>query len=244
VLLLNPFTFDFSTVDLKVLFAALALILTGIGVFYFTWWKNRKRLSYEILSNVLLISTDEEIQDKVEVLYEGQRVKNVRLLVIKLVNDGHVPIKKDDFDKPVKFIFPNAKILTADKLTTYPENLGITSHYRNDWLEMDPALFNRKDYVQFKLLLNDYQSMKIDARIIGVSAIRKVRPRLLGGDSIFILPFLAAGVYGGYRFFTRAGTVTDEADRTLYLLALSVVTMSVLWGVARIINKYTGDNEN
>lgn len=86
--------FDFSTIDLRVILTALG-ILVAVGIaLYFQWWRNRKRLSYEILSNVVLVSAEKEIEDKIEILYEGQSVKNVRILVIKVVNDGYQPIKK------------------------------------------------------------------------------------------------------------------------------------------------------
>ena len=170
----TPFVnFDFTTVDLRVVFAALAILVAIALAFYFQWWRNRKRLSYEILSNVLLISTEKEIQDKVEVRYAGQPVKNVRLLVIKLINDGYLPVKKDDFEKPLKFLFPGSRILTVEKVKFHPENIGVEFTYQDDWLRVDPALFNRKDYVQFKLLLTEYSKMSIDARIVGVSAIQR-----------------------------------------------------------------------
>jgi hypothetical protein len=60
-----------------------------------------------------------------------------------------------------------------------------------------------------------------------------------------MLPFLAAAAFGVYRFFTRATAVTDESDRTLCLLAVSLVTFVVLMGVARVVNKHLrSDNEN
>ncbi|HYX28957.1 MAG TPA: hypothetical protein VE863_10335 [Pyrinomonadaceae bacterium] len=172
-LFLNPFNFDFTTIDWKVVIGILAVSVAAFGLFYFQWWRNRKRLSYEITSDVVLISTEKEIRDKVEVRYEGQPVKNVHLLVVRLINDGYQPIKRDDFEKPIKFLFPKARILTAEKVKYHPKNLATQIHYRDDWLEMDPALFNRRDYIQFKVLLTEYDVMHIDARIVGVSSIER-----------------------------------------------------------------------
>lgn len=60
----TPFVnFDFSTIDWKVILAFLAIIITLFIAFYFQWWRNRKRLSYDVLSDVVLISTEKEVED-------------------------------------------------------------------------------------------------------------------------------------------------------------------------------------
>lgn len=170
----TPFVnYDFRTIDwraISVFFAAVGILL----VFYFQWWRNRKRLSYKVLSNVVLISAEKEIEDRVEIRFEGHSVKNVQLLVIRLINDGFQPIKKDDFEKSLEFVFPDAKILTAEKVKFHPDNLATQIAYRDEKLEIDPALFNRKDYIEFKVLVSGFKKLKVDARVIGISRIGNV----------------------------------------------------------------------
>ena len=166
-------TFDFGAIDLKVIIAALALVVTVCLALY-QLWRSRKRLSYEVLSNNILISDEEEISDKVEIRYEGRSVKNVRFIVIRLINDGSLPIKKDDFEKPLRFEFPLARVLSAEKVRFHPSNMSTRLTYRDDWIELEPTLFNRKDYVQLKVLVSDYRDeLKVDARIVGVPSIGK-----------------------------------------------------------------------
>lgn len=175
----TPFVnFDFRTIDWRVIFAFLAIIVAVVLAFYFQWWRNRKRLSYEILSDVELVSS-ERIRDKIEIRYEGKPVESVHLVVVKLINDGYQPIKKDEFEKPIKFIFRGGKILSAEKETFQPENIATAVFYQDRYVEITPTLFNRKDYVQFKVLLDGFTEMEIDARIVGVSKIGRVRN--LGG---------------------------------------------------------------
>lgn len=174
MLLLNPFTFDFTTVDLRAILAALAIIVAVATAFYFQWWRNRKRLSYDILSDVELVSAN-KIRDKVEIRYEGQPVDTVQLLVVKLINDGYQPIKKDEFERPIRFTFPDVKVLTAEKEEFQPDNIATEIIYQENYVEITPALFNRRDYVQFKVLLNGDGKMKIDARVVGVSKISRAR---------------------------------------------------------------------
>lgn len=191
MLSLNPFTFDFTTIDLRTILTLLG-ILVAVGLaLYFQWWRNRKRMSYEITSDVQLISAQEELEGKIEIHYESRPVKDVHLLVIKLINDGYQSIKKDDFEKEVKFVFPGATILTSKRIKFQPENISTQLTYRDNWLTVDPALFNRKDYVQFKLILTGYKDMEIDARIVGVSSIKRARKLTNPIERVFFIGGLA-----------------------------------------------------
>jgi hypothetical protein len=191
------FNFDFRTIDLRTVLAAISAIIAFIALVYFTWWKNRKRLSYYILSDVSLVSASEVVRDRVEIRFEGKPVKNVWLIVIKLINDGHLPIKKDEFEQPLKFLFPKSKVLNAEKIKFKPKNIATTISYTDEEVEIAPALFNRKDYIEFKVLVSDYQQhMTIDARIVGVSNVQQVgsNTHLVGSSFLRSLGLLLAVV--------------------------------------------------
>jgi hypothetical protein len=189
-LLLSPFNFDFTTIDLRLLVTAVALVVALITLIYFQWWRNRKRLSYELVSNIELVSAAEQIRDEVEIRYKGEPVKNVTLLLIKLINDGYQPIKKEDFEKPIEFIFTDSRVLTVEKVEAQPWNLNPEIGRNPRFVRIEPALFNRKDYLQFKVLLTDFHEMQIDARIVGVSAIKKTRNYYLPDILWMVIPIL------------------------------------------------------
>jgi hypothetical protein len=221
-------TFDFTTIDLRVVLAALAIIVAVGIAFYFQWWRNRKRLSYEILSNVLVVSAEEEVQDQVEIRYKGKLVTNVRLIVIKLINDGYQPIKKDDFQRSIKFVFAEAKVLSAKKVKLHPENLDIATTYFPNRVEVNPTLFNRKEYIQFKVLVSGYTGMKIDARIIGVSSIQKARPTLVP-NLIFWLAIFAGAIV------LYLLPISNEYWKTLTSVLIPFMTLMVGFALATVI---------
>jgi hypothetical protein len=224
MLSLKPFTFDFTTIDLRTILTLLG-ILVAIGLaLYFQWWRNRKRMSYEINSDIQLISTQEELEGKVEIRYEGRPVKDVHLLVIRLINDGYQSIKKDDFEKEVKFVFPGATILTAKRIKFQPENISTQLTYRDNWLTVDPALFNRKDHIQFKLILTGYKNMEIDARIVGVSAIGKVRSRFIGSELMYASAFLILLIGG----FSKGFALSPFLDVPLELILVLFILASTV----------------
>lgn len=170
----TPFVnFDLSTIDWKVIIGVLAFVVALITLIYFQWWRNRRRFSYEVISNNLLISNQSEIRDELEIRFAGEVVKDVRLIVIRLINDGSQPIKKDEFQGQIKIAFPNATVFSAETVKSNPKNLGVEILIHNGKeVCLTPVLFNRNDYIQFKVLLSAYESMNIDARIVGVSEIK------------------------------------------------------------------------
>src|SRR5258705_3386293 len=129
---------DLRTIDWKVVLGAITAVIALITIFYFQWWRNRKRFSYEVVSNNLVISNEQEVRDTLEIRYAGQPVKDVRLIVIKLINDGYQPIKKEDFEESVKIVFPKARILTAQKVKTKPKNLKAELRHQEDLVEVMP----------------------------------------------------------------------------------------------------------
>jgi len=85
-------------------------------------------------------SAQEELEGKVEIRYETRPVKDVHLLIIKLINDGYQSIKKDDFQKEIKFVFPGATMLTEKKTKFYPDNIGTQLAYRDNWVTLALAI--------------------------------------------------------------------------------------------------------
>lgn len=224
MLLLNPFTFDFTTIDWRTV-SVLTAVIGILLALYFQWWRNRKRLSYKVLSDVVLISAEKEIEDKVEIHFEGHSVKNVRLLLIKLINDGYQPIKKDDFERSVEFVFPDAKILTAEKVKFFPDNLGTQMAYRDEKLEIDPALFNRKDYIKFKVLLSGFKTLKVDARIVGVSRVAELKTSSF--KSTFGLLLFTAGFQFG--LIGLLEFISDIWVTTLSVTVVGIFSASLAW---------------
>lgn len=164
------------SLDLKVILAAFA-ILTAITIaLYFQWWRNRKKLSYDVLTKTSLLFASAEIKNELQVLYKGEPVEHLYLLVIKIINDGYQPIKKDDFEKPLSFIFSeNSEFISFEIVRTQPNNLNVETSLKGNKLFIEPLLLNSKDSFEIKLLLNsDIASFNPDARIVGVKAIERI----------------------------------------------------------------------
>lgn len=157
-----------------VLCAILAVVVT---IFIFLAQRKTKRLSYEITSNTQLLGVKDEIQGKVQVLYDGEEVKNVHLLTIRFTNSGNQSIASSDYERPLSVeVNSDAKILTHEVIDETPENLGATVTLEESKLIFAPVLMNAKDSFSIKTLISDFEGNPfIDGRINGVKSIAKYK---------------------------------------------------------------------
>ena len=155
--------------------AVLALIALFVSIYLFVLQRRKKTLAYEILSETKLLTMKEGFEGKVQILFEGQSVKNVHLLVIKIINNGNIPIASSDFEKALTFAFnEDVNILSAEIIDTYPKTLKPMIDTNQNRLVLNPTLLNSGDSITFKLLLTQYDGkIEVDTRIIGVSEVKK-----------------------------------------------------------------------
>lgn len=152
-----------------------AILAVVVTILIFFAQRKTKRLSYEITSNIQLLGVKDEIQGKVQVLYDGKEVKNVHLLTIKFTNSGNQSISSSDYERTLSIeVNSDAKILTHEVIEEVPENLGATVSLEGNKLVFSPVLLNAKDSFSIKTLISDFEGRpSIDGRINGVKSISK-----------------------------------------------------------------------
>lgn len=159
---------------IQVILAAVALL---VSIVLYRKARTKKSLSYEVVSEYPLISVDDEIKGKLQILLNGKPVENVHLLSIRFINDGNVPIIADDYERPLSVTFegePN--ILSTEFVSGSPDKLTITLKVDKNALEIEPVLMNSGDFFSIKILIGQYSGKyDIDYRIVGVKTVRRRR---------------------------------------------------------------------
>jgi hypothetical protein len=165
--------------------AVLAIIVT-LALYFMQ--RRRKILTYEILSRTPLLSVAEELEGKLQILFEGEPVQKVHLLVLKLANTGNVPVTTADYEKEVKFKFGDkTRILTAEVSEMNPSNLMATVSIDNESVVLKPVLLNSGDAVTIKALLSQFNGIvNVDGRVVGVKAIEKKREGFASSIALLI----------------------------------------------------------
>lgn len=154
-----------STIGIVGIFVAIILYIL----------KNKKEISYHIVSQTSLLPFKEDVEGKIKVFYENVEVKKLDLLIFTVCNSGKVDIEKKDFERPLSFGFgTSAKILDLNIISKNPENLAIEYEINNNKIFLNPTLLNHGDSYTIKILIKDNEKIfEPDCRIKGIKEIKK-----------------------------------------------------------------------
>lgn len=159
-----------------IVLAALALATVVVSILLFWMQHRRKALSYEIISRTPLLSVEGEVKGKLQILFDGEPVQDVYLVVARIINTGNLPIVSTDYEDPVNLSFgENSQILTTDSSETNPNSLRASTNIEKTKVVLAPVLLNRGDSITIKMLISQFDGeIKIDGHIVGVKSIRKL----------------------------------------------------------------------
>ncbi len=155
--------------------ALLALIALLVSIYLFVLQRKKKSLVYDILILTPILGVkDKIVEGNVRIFFGRMPVKNVHLLVLKISNNGTVPIKTTDFEEPLTFHFgKDAKVLSVDIAVTIPPTLKPMLNVKPNYIVVEPTLLNAGDTAVLKILLAEYSgTIHPETRIVGVHDMR------------------------------------------------------------------------
>ena len=147
------------------------VLAIGVPIAIYQLQKQSKRFAYEIIARTTLLTVREELESKVQVLYDGSPVQSLTVFLVRVWNAGSEPIKSIDFERPLSFsAAAPAQILTVATTEVLPESLTPELVFEAHSLTVAPMLLNPGDSLTLKFLVKDAStSLKPDARIVGVT---------------------------------------------------------------------------
>jgi len=135
----------------------------SIAITVILWLFNRrdKQLNFEIMADVKLVTLPEELGEHVCIQSDGNEVHNVRVLTIKLMNAGHVPIRPSEYADKIALEFKGGHILSAQVIDGKPEYLYKGTKNGESLIEsctassvvFRPALLNPNNFFVSKILV-------------------------------------------------------------------------------------------
>ena len=160
--------------------AVLALVAIAISVALYFAQRQRKDVTYELLSNTPLLTLREKGLGQLQLTYNGVPVDNPRLAVIRLTNSGNMAIATADYERPISFAFGEGSTVLSSAITaTCPDNLTVSVETRDNLVVLQPALLNPRDSLTLKLLVSgEERDLRADGRIHGVHRIHPAVERL------------------------------------------------------------------
>ena len=207
--------------------AALGLLALIVSVVSVMVYRNRKRLSYEVVTHTRLLTVDEEIEGRVKVTYDGHQVSGVRMVIVHLHNSGNVPIEKEDYDRPLGFwVKGGPKVLTAEVVKTKPPDIRARVETMENTVYLDNILLNPGDALSLKLLYTGDGPLIPVGRIKGVSEIKEKKQR-----STLTVTLLAVLTI----LFLQIGLYIGDGAAAIASFLVALVMLILLWVQAQKI---------
>ena len=156
------------------LVAVLCTIILGVVVYRLQ--RRRKELGYRVLSQSRVASVEADLEDKLVIMYDGERVPDVHLVILELVNSGNQPILPDDYHKYLHVdLGEGAEVLEAEQVDSKPKEIAASPFIieSGEKVRVDPVLLNPGDFFTLKFLVSRYGgTLDVGAHIVGVKEIR------------------------------------------------------------------------
>ena len=134
--------------------------------------RNRKEITFEVISDTLILSIGEEIKNKVQVIFGNKHISDARLVVFRIFNSGNVPILPTDYMENIKFTFgQKSEVLDAEILESKPTNIKAFITHETNKVILEPVLLNSQESIKFKVLLINSKvgTANIAGRIVGIN---------------------------------------------------------------------------
>jgi hypothetical protein len=182
----------------------------------------RKAISHRLTAPAV-VSVHHEVADRISVLYDGQRFKDVRLLTLRIANMGNGDIKPEDFEGPFTVTLGEGARVLGDPevVATTPSDLEPQVSVKDGELVIAPLLLNGSpswrrnegDSFEVTALVSDLASPRLRARIAGV-------PRLIND---------ATAETGVTRTSVMRFTPALAAAVTFLIAVAGAVTGTIAW---------------
>lgn len=151
---------------------ALAIIVSVI-IYYKS--KPSRRITCLVYHPLSLINVKEEVKNKIKILYNDKEVNDISMMQINIINNGSLPIKKENIVKPIEFIFDDkTNIIENNILYTDPQDISVEcSKISSNRISCNFDLLNPKEEIslQFISLNQNLKQPSIRARIEGIKNI-------------------------------------------------------------------------
>lgn len=156
--------------------ALLALVAIVVSLVAFYKQSHRKRLSYEVLADIPVLTIKEENALGLQISFLGEAVEKPGLFFLRIHNSGNTPITSTDYEHPIQVAFGDgAKILAAEIVDSSPKKLPIEVSISNYTASFSQSLLNPGDSFTCRILGSNLPGeYEVLGRIAGVSRIERL----------------------------------------------------------------------
>ena len=184
---------------------------------------------------------EKEISEQLMILYEGESVKDVYAIQIKIVNSGNLPIQVKDYVQPISVKFgANSKVLVSEVSDCKPSELEISLTNTGAQTTIQSVLLNQSDSFTVRALVSDYtldDEIKVMGRITGVRKIKTLRDplRIFVIIAIICLAVAILCVIVGSSLSAQRSIPPPPTIERIIIAIMSVSFFSAAFAVGRLM---------
>lgn len=182
-------------IDVRLLAPLATSIAIIVSIILWKLNQRRKQLSYRILWQDALTRARSSVRQRLDVTFDGQSVKDAGLVIVQILNSGHLPITPGDIQAKLHInLGPGAKVLYADLASTSPGDLdercrtasgerkSLVESFSGNEVILAPVLLNEGDSFTVQMLVENLQG---GVKVVGhINGIRRITPyRMSSGIS-------------------------------------------------------------
>lgn len=150
--------------------ALLAFLSLAVAAYTYIRQRRRKELGYRVLAAPPLVQAPGLYGGRIQLLWDGEPLPAVSLVVVKLMNTGNQEIVAADYERPVALLFPGAaQVLAAEVTDAKPPALRPALTIGDRRVTLEPCLLNGGDALTVAVLVETFAGeLLLDGRIAGV----------------------------------------------------------------------------
>ena len=204
--------------------------------------RTQKGFSYRELSESALIPNKKQAHGKIEILFEGKPVENVRVFEMEMRNSGGKELESKDFYKPVRIVFRDGTEILKAEVTSASSEFDPEFEILGSDVTLKPVPMNPGDYLTVKVLI--IADKKVDAevrgKIIGVTRLTAYEPvvkrrrkliRFMNYGSICLLWIVSIFFVGPF-------------SNSYWVRLLFILMLVMLGGIAALSQSFLSDQDH
>ncbi|MBC9745061.1 hypothetical protein IBL38_18945 [Pseudomonas syringae pv. syringae] len=208
---------DYKKLGLLFSSIILPIILFVVSPLWGSLFTDKKELSYKTLSkrDIYTSSAPSEQWPDIQISYLGKDVSKGSFLTVAIVNTGKIPIKSEDFERPITVHLSNSiSVISSKVVELNPKNLDVTIRATTEGISIDELLLNPGDGFAIQIFSSaPLQVLDVTTRASGL-------PKL-----VELLPEDRSGFYVKYSSLLDMGKTLEQ---NIFIIPLPITVIFTL----------------
>lgn len=196
-----------------------------------------KSLHIKNIDKTNIAEFEEHHQPEVKLTVDGHAVENPYLITVEISNNGSIPIRRDDFDTPLKMLITNNSKIIQTRFKLSPPDMNTEITHTMHEVFITPTLMNPGNQIFLQILtMGEAPAFETVGHIEGVGKIstennwtQKIKDETSGFDYLSFLLALFAIMMFALILKTRTDSKYTFMRRSSSIILFSCISASTLY---------------